>query len=115
MQNTNKAFEVDLERLLKKYLGEDWFNTVYLRENLSNQVPDEVSEKISDFYKDQLKINVNNYSERIKIDRTITYSEKNLPAQKFYEFLLKLGSLCLTNGRLTIAGEMINCSDILGV
>ena len=106
MQNTNKAFEVDLERLLKKYLGEDWFNTVYLRENLTNETSDEVSEKISDFYKDQLKINVHNYSERIKIDRTITYSEKNLPANKFCEFLLNLGNLCLANGKLTIAGEI---------
>ena len=106
MQNSNKAFNVDLERLLKKYLGEDWFNTVYLRENLTNETSDEVSEKISDFYKDQLKINVHNYSERIKIDRTITYSEKNLPANKFCEFLLNLGNLCLANGKLTIAGEI---------
>ena len=106
MQNSNKAFEVDFERLLKKYLGEDWFNTVYLRENLSNKNPDQVSEKISDFYKDQLKINVHNYSERIKIDRTITYSEKNLPAYKFCEFLLSLGNLCLANGKLTIASEI---------
>jgi tetratricopeptide (TPR) repeat protein len=106
MQNSNNAFNVDLERLLKKYLGEDWFNTVYLRENLTNETSDEVSEKISDFYKDQLKINVHNYSERIKIDRTITYSEKNLPANKFCEFLLNLGNLCLANGKLTIAGEI---------
>ncbi len=106
MQNLNKAFDVDLERLLKKYFGENWFNTVYLRETLTNKNPDEVSEKISDFYKDQLKINVHNYCERIKIDRTITYSEKNLPDNKFCEFLLNLGNLCLTNGKLTIAGEI---------
>jgi tetratricopeptide (TPR) repeat protein len=106
MQHSNKTFDVELERLLKSYLGEDWFNTVYLQENINEKNLDQISEKISDFYRDQLKINVHNYTERIKIDRTITYSGKHLPAQKFCEFLLKLGNLCLANGRLAIAGEI---------
>lgn len=106
MQQSNKVFEVELERLLKRYLGEDWFNTVYLQENVNENNLDQVSEKISDFYRDQLKINVHNYTERIKIDRTITYSGKKLPAQKFCEFLLSLGNLCLANGKLAIAGEI---------
>ncbi len=106
MQHSNKTFDVELEMLLKSYLGEDWFNTIYLQENSGEKNLDQISEKISDFYRDQLKINVHNYSERIKIDRTITYSGKNLPTQKFCEFLLKLGNLCLANGRLAIASEI---------
>jgi hypothetical protein len=61
---------------------------------------------INNFYVNQLKIENNTYGERIKIDRSITLSEKALPTDKFYEFLLDLGRLCLAGGRINLANEI---------
>ncbi len=54
--------------------------------NLTQEKDEEgISEKINDFYKEQLHINIDNSSDRIKIDRIITFSEKNIGVQLFPE------------------------------
>ncbi len=106
MKSTIDTFEIELNSLLKQYLGED--ELVHINQNLNspNRESDKVSELINDFYRNQLQIDTNNYCERIKIDRTITFSEKKLQADEYCKFLLDIGNLCLSGGRLNIAEEV---------
>jgi len=106
METSINNFEKEIDRLLERYLGEEQLKSL----NLNNKFPEDGSDKVSgminDFYKNQLQIKKNNYSERIKIDKSITLAEKALQPDKFYEFLLDLGKLCLSAGRLNLASEI---------
>lgn len=102
----NNRFKIELDNLLKEYLGDEEFKRINQNLDYNNNTADEISAKINDFYRDQLRINISNYDERIKIDRTITFSEKRLEADKFCKFLLKLGYVCLSGGKLNFAAEI---------
>ena len=106
MNNSMGSFEIEVNGLLKKYFSDDELNRLSLNINPPNERSDKLNGMINDFYRNQLQIDINNYSERIKIDRTITFSEKTLQADKFYKFLLDLSQLCLSRGRLNFANEL---------
>jgi tetratricopeptide (TPR) repeat protein len=106
MQGNKLTFEVELDHLLKQYFGEEDLNRINLKINPPKEEYNRISEMINDFYRDQLDINVDSSNERIKIDRTITFSEKQLKRDKFCNFLLDLGRLCISSGRLNLAGEI---------
>ena len=106
MNNSISDFEIELNGLLKEYFSNDELNRLNLKINPPKQGSDKVTGMINDFYRNQLQINISNYSERIKIDRTVTFSEKTLQSDKFYKFLLDLSQLCLSRGRLNLANEL---------
>ncbi len=106
MDTSTSNFEKELDRLLVQYLGNGELNRLNLKINPSKEGSDKIAGMINDFYKSQLQIENNNYSERIKIDRSITFSEKTLQPDNFYYFLLDLGQLCLSRGRLNLANEV---------
>jgi len=106
MQNSLNNFETELDSLLKQYLGEEEVNRLNLRADSSKAEGNRISEMIDDFYRNQLKINIDSCNERIKIDRTITFSEKQLDPDKFCEFLLELGRLCISCGKLNFATDI---------
>ncbi len=103
MQNT---FEIELDKLLKEYFGDDNLCKFNLNINCPQDAGDGISERINEFYRDQLQIEVDSYDERIKIDRTITFSEKRLKPEKFCMFLLNLGKICISGGKLDLAAEI---------
>ncbi|MFI5236884.1 MAG: tetratricopeptide repeat protein [Ignavibacteriales bacterium] len=117
MQITYSKFEHDLNRFLKAYLEDDSFDNLKERLDISETEVDLMTEKINDFYKEQLQINNNQSKERIKIDRIITFSEKRLSKEKFCKFLIELARICLSEGKLDLAIEIfrkankINHSD----
>ncbi len=106
MDDSINTFEKELDILLEQYLGSGELNRLNSKINPSKKGSDKISGMINDFYKSQLQIENNNYSERIKIDRSITFSEKVLQPDNFYDFLLDLGQLCLSRGRLNLANEL---------
>ena len=106
MKETIKNFEIEFDRLLKLYLGKEEFDRLDLKFGPSKVESNRISEVINNFYKSQLEINIDSYNERIKIDRTITFSEKQLNPDKFCEFLLDLGRLCISCGKLNFASEI---------
>jgi len=106
MKNSIDKFEIELDGLLKRYFNDDELSWLNQNINPSKKGSDKVTGMINDFYKNQLQIEINNYSERIKIDRTVTFSEKTLQSDKFYIFLLDLSQLCLSRGRLNLANEL---------
>ena len=106
MKESIKNFEIEFDRLLELYLGKDEFDRLDLKFGHSKVESNRISEAINEFYKSQLEINVDSCNERIKIDRTITFSEKQLSPDKFCEFLLDLGRLCISCGKLNFATEI---------
>jgi tetratricopeptide (TPR) repeat protein len=99
-------FETELELLLKQYFTQEDLNQINLKFSPQKEDQNNVSEKINDFYRNQLDINVDSFDERIKIDRTITFSEKQLIPDEFCEFMMDLGRLCISSGKLNFANEI---------
>ncbi len=112
MSNSEYTFDVELDKLLKVYLGDGNYNSFKRSIDYPEQEADGVSGKINSFYKEQLQINVSNYDERIKIDRTITFSEKNLESNKFCKFLIDIGRVCISGGKLNLAAEIFKKANI---
>lgn len=106
MNDSLKNFEIELNRLLKLYIGNEKLDQLNQRFKLTTEESNRISQAINDFYKNQLEINIDSCNERIKIDRTITFSEKQLNPDKFCEFLLDLGRLCISCGKLNFASEI---------
>jgi tetratricopeptide (TPR) repeat protein len=107
MQNIIENFESELDTLLKQYFAERDLNNLKLDTNKQKVDKNSVSDKINDFYRNQLDINIDSFDERIKIDRTITFSEKQLIPDEFCEFMLDLGRLCVSSGKLNFANEIL--------
>ena len=106
MDDSTNNFEKELDILLEQYLGDGELNRLNLNINPSKEGSDKITGMINDFYKSQLRTEKNNCRERIKIDRSITLSEKVLQPENFYDFLLDLGQLCLSRGRFNLANEL---------
>ncbi len=99
-------FKKELDRLLKKYLGDGKLNHFNQDLKSPKDIDNKIPSMINNFYLNQLQIETDNYNERIKIDRSITLSKKTLQQDSFNEFLLDLGHLCLSGGRLNLATEI---------
>jgi len=106
MKNSKDKFEIELGGLLKRHFNDDELSQLNQNINPPKEGNNKITGMINDFYRNQLQIEINNCSERIKIDRTVTFSEKTLQADKFYIFLLDLSQLCLSRGRLNLANEL---------
>jgi len=106
MDSSLNNFEKELDRLLEKYLGDGRLNHLNLNSNSARKGNNEIPDVINKFYLNQLQIENNTHRERVKIDRSITLSEKILQQDNFNEFLLDLGQLCLSGGRLNLANEI---------
>jgi len=106
MKNSIDKFEIELDGLLKRYFNDDELSRLNQNINPPKKGSDKITGMINDFYRNQLQIEINNCSERIKIDRTVTFSEKTLKVDKLYIFLLDLSQLCLSRGRLNLANEL---------
>ena len=64
--------------------------------------------QISDLYKKQLDIKIEDTCNRAQIDRAITFAQKRLDSEKFFEFILELGEICNDSGRYYLAQEIFN-------
>ncbi len=106
MKNSIDKFEIELDGLLKRYFNDKELSWLNQNINPPKERTDKITGMINDFYRNQLQIEINNCSERIKIDRTVTFSEKTLQADNFYIFLLDLSQLCLSRGRLNLSNEL---------
>jgi tetratricopeptide (TPR) repeat protein len=106
MKTTTDKFEIELDDLLKLYFNDDELSRLNKNIDFPKNGSHRLSGMINDFYKNQLQIEIHNCSERIRIDRTVTFSEKKLTADKLYKFLLDLSQLCLSRGRLNLANEL---------
>ena len=113
MQLTYSKFEHELNRFLKGYLKDDSYDHLKERLDPPEKEIDKISEKINDFYKQQLEIDTHLSKDRVQIDRIITFSEKTLQAEKFCKFLNELAHICIAEGKLDIANEIFRKANKL--
>ena len=107
MQETITIFNNEIQHLLEEYFIENDFNKLIFNSSPS-LASDDISVKISDLYKKQLDIRIEDTCERIQIDRTITFAEKRLESGKFYDFILNLANICIASGKMDLAQEIFN-------
>lgn len=107
MQNSYIIFEDALQKLIKDYfVEEDGFDRIF--HDSFTKDPGTFSSKISDIYKKQLDIKLEDSVDRIHIDRAVTYAQKKLEKVKFYQFTLELGNICIAAGKINLAQELFN-------
>ena len=106
MRITYNKFERELNGFLKAYLEDESFDHLKERLNLPELDSDSTSNKINEFYREQLKINNHHSKDRIRIDRIITFSQKRLKPEKFCKFMNELANICLSEGKLDLASEL---------
>lgn len=107
MQNSINNYEFEIQNLLKNYFAEDDLKRLIFDSNHS--IPrDEVAVQISDLYKKQLDIKIDDTCNRAQIDRAITFAQKKLDSEKFFEFILELGEICNNSGSYYLAQEIFN-------
>lgn len=108
MQDTLTIFEKDVQNLLSEYLAKDEYEKIFIDENHHQIGRSNISSKISDLYKRQLDIKIDESTDRMQIDRAITLAEKKLELDKFYEFILELGNICIASGKTNFAQEIFS-------
>jgi tetratricopeptide (TPR) repeat protein len=114
MQLTYSKFEHELNRFLKIYLKDVSYDHLKERLDSTEKEVDQVSEKINNFYQTQLQIDIDQSKDRIRVDRIITYSQKNLQNGKFCKFLIELARICLAEGKLDLANEIFKKANKMG-
>ncbi|MDH3268552.1 MAG: tetratricopeptide repeat protein [Ignavibacteria bacterium] len=110
---TYSKFEQELNKFLKKYLADDSYDHLKERLDLPKKNTDLVSEKINEFYREQLQIDKHPAKDRIRVDRIITFSEKNLPPEKFCKLLVEIGRICISEGKIDLANEIFKKANKL--
>lgn len=108
MQESLTIFENEIQDLLREYLAEDDCKKIFSDSNYTLANSSEISVKISDLYKKQLDIKIDESTDRMQIDRVITFAEKKLESEKFYPFILELGNICIASGKINFAQEIFN-------
>lgn len=108
MQESLTIFENEIQNLLREYLAEEDCRKLFFDSNHCIVNKSEISAKISDLYKKQLDIKIDESTDRMQIDRTITFAEKKLESDKFYKFILELGNICIASGKINFAQEIFN-------
>jgi tetratricopeptide (TPR) repeat protein len=108
MQDTLTIFKDEVQNLLSEYFVKDDFEELFIDPTKSSNDESDISSKIGDLYRRQLDIRIEETFERIQIDRTITFAEKNLEREKFFEFTLDLANICIVSGKMNLAQEIFN-------
>lgn len=108
MKELKKEFTEEIENLLSNYVSENELNSFIGKFKVSDSTKDSSTEMINNFYAKQLKIEYSFGKDRMQIDRTITFAQKNLSKEKYHELLKNLAQLCISNGKLSFAAEILN-------
>jgi tetratricopeptide (TPR) repeat protein len=106
VKNLNHKFDWAVDNLFQSYFNEDEVNQLNSKINSTFVEYDDITSKINEFYQSQLNLRADLANDRQKIDRAITFSEKKLGKVEFEKFLLDLGKICISNGKLNLANEI---------
>lgn len=108
MQDSLTLFESEIQNLLSDYLAKNEYEKIFIDVNHHQMGNGDISARISDLYKKQLEIKIDESADRIQIDRAITLAEKKLESDKFYHFTLDLGNICIAAGKINFAQEIFS-------
>ena len=72
MQDSLTIFESEIQNLLSEYLAKDEYEKIFIDVNHYQIGSSDISSRISDLYKKQLDIKIDESADRMQIDRAIT-------------------------------------------
>lgn len=108
MEEQKNRFVEEIRNLLSDFVEVNELNNFINRFELKSSEKNSSIEMINKFYAQQLKIEYSFGRDRMQIDRTITFAQKTLPKEKYFELLKNLAQLCIANGKLNFAAEILN-------
>lgn len=108
MEEQKNKFVDEIKNLLSNYVEANELNSFISKFEVNSSAKNSSTELINKFYAQQLKIEYSFGRDRMQIDRTITFAQKTLPKEKYLELLKKLAQLCIANGKLSFASEILN-------
>lgn len=108
MKELRKEFAEEIKSLLSNYVNDNELSSFISKFETKNTVSGGSAELIKNFYAQQLKIEYSFGKDRMQIDRTITFAKKNLSKVKYLNLLKELAQLCIANGKLSFAFEILN-------
>lgn len=108
MEKQKSKFVEEINTLLSNYIHEDELNSFIANFEVNQTCNPTLKDVINKFYAQQLNIDYNLSYERMQIDRIITFSQKKFSKEKLSEILLKLALLCVAQGKLNLAIEILN-------
>lgn len=107
MEEQKNKFIEAIKNLLSSYVEENELNSFINKFEVKSSAKSGSSELINKFYAQQLKIEYSFGKDRMQIDRTITFAQKTLPKGKYLVLLKNLAQLCISNGKLSFAFEIL--------
>ncbi len=108
IEERKNKFVDEIRNLLSNYVEENELDSFVGKYDVSNSTKSSSVDLINKFYAQQLKIEYNFGVDRIQIDRAITFAQKTLSKEKFLDLLKVLAQLCISNGKLNFATEILN-------
>jgi tetratricopeptide (TPR) repeat protein len=108
MAELKKKFVEEIQNLLSRYVEADEVNGFIKKFEAKNSTKNTSKDVINNFYAQQLKIEYSFGQDRMQIDRTITFAQKNLSKEYYLDLLNKLAQLCISYGKLSFAAEILN-------
>ena len=108
MKELRNEFAEAIKNLLSSYIDANELNNFINKFEVNKPAKNNSTEMINKFYAQQLKIEYSLGRDRLQIDRTITFAQKTLPKEKYLELLKNLAQLCISNGKLSFAFEILN-------
>ncbi len=108
MEEQKNKFIETIKNLLSSYVEENELINFISKFEVKNAAKSDTSQLINKFYAQQLKIKYSFGRDRMQIDRTITFAQKTLPKEKYLDLLKNLAQLCISNGKLSFAFEILH-------
>jgi len=107
MKEQDNKFVDEIKNLLSSYVQADELNDFINKFEVDSAVNNSSTEMINKFYAQQLQIEYSLGRDRMQLDRAITFAQKTLPTKKYLVLLKNLAQLCIANGKLSFAVEIL--------
>ncbi len=105
---TNQDFTKDLENLILEFIEEKEVSGISSRLLSKVGLSTLQVSSLSDLDRKQLNAQFTPANERFQIDRTVTFAEKKLSADRYHKLLISLGQVCISHGKLNLAYEILS-------
>ncbi|MFH1000867.1 MAG: hypothetical protein V1783_08500, partial [Bacteroidota bacterium] len=108
MNSIRNIFIEEINDLLAQFAAEGTLENYKFEKALQWPDPINYSGKLNVFDEEQLSVEFTPAVDRLEIDRIITLAEKSFVIDKFNDFLITVGQLCISHGKLNLAKEIFS-------
>ncbi len=98
----------EINNVLKSFFREEELFELNRHLFTKNYYKENDFENLNEIDKDQLSVSFSPATERILIDRAITYAKKRMNHEKFAYFLNEIAKVCIAYGKMKLAQEILS-------